>query len=72
MVLITRVVGIVVFDEFLTQRSIGGFCNPLCWNGKLYKTKTESVMINGNGLKICVAYHNVMCPNQQYTGWRIV
>lgn len=25
---------------------------PLCWNGKFRETKTESVTIDGNGLKI--------------------
>ena len=34
---------------------------PLCWNGKWSETKTESVTVYGNGLKIQTANlnHNI-------------
>ena len=39
MVLITRVVGIVVFDESLTQRSIGGFASSFAGTESYTKPK---------------------------------
>ena len=52
MVLITRTVGIVVLDKFATQRSIGGFAIRFAGTASSAETKTESVTIYGNGLKI--------------------
>ena len=52
MVLIIRTVGIVVLDKFATQRSIGGSQIRFAGTASSAETKTESVTIYGNGLKI--------------------
>ena len=52
MVLATRFVDIVVLYESVTQRSIGGFAIRFAGTASSAETKTESVTIYGNGLKI--------------------